>query len=91
MSLGDKSERPWGAMPEPFRCRQLILWAGPSWPCAHSLGVALAPASNGSAEHPGRGADPTDAQLEQLKRLTTDLVIVFVELFGTRAALGAEM
>src|SRR5215203_3454607 len=25
-----------------------------------------------------------EAQLEQLERLTTDLVIVFVELFGTR-------
>ena len=30
-------------------------------------------------------------QFEQLKRLPTDLVIVFVELFGTRAALGTEM
>jgi len=35
--------------------------------------------------------DFTHAQLEQLKRLPTELVIVFVELFGTRAALGTEM
>jgi hypothetical protein len=31
------------------------------------------------------------ARLEQLKRLPTDLVIVFVELFGARMILGAEM
>src|SRR5215212_8097369 len=31
------------------------------------------------------------AQLEQLKRRPTDLVIVFVELFGARLTLGAEM
>jgi hypothetical protein len=30
-------------------------------------------------------------QLEQLKRLTTDLAIVFVELFGTRVAPATEM
>jgi hypothetical protein len=33
----------------------------------------------------------TLAQLEQLKRLTTDLVIVFVELFGITVTLGSEM
>jgi len=30
-------------------------------------------------------------QREQLKRLTTDLAIVFVELFGTRVAPATEM
>src|SRR4051812_5078632 len=30
-------------------------------------------------------------RLEQLKRLPTDLIIVFVEFFGTRAAFGLEM
>jgi len=30
-------------------------------------------------------------RLEQLKRLPADLVIVFVELFGARMILGAEM
>ena len=34
---------------------------------------------------------PILARLEQLKRLPTDLIIVFVEFFGTRAAFGLEM
>ena len=33
----------------------------------------------------------TLARLEQLERLATDLVIVFVEFFGARAALRSEM
>ena len=34
---------------------------------------------------------PILARLEQLKRLPTDLIIVFVEFFGTRAAFGLEL